>query len=77
MSIYPEYEGKRSLFVPQPGKLPGLSLEIATDKRFTKLLTGEDPFNIERSWIFCGARACIYGRGGIVTYAFSGVGLAL
>src|SRR5258707_12502353 len=32
MSIYPEYKATRSLFQPDPGKLPGFTVEITTDK---------------------------------------------
>src|SRR5688572_17418228 len=32
MSIYPEYKATRSLFQPDPGKLPGFTVEISTDK---------------------------------------------
>src|SRR5947207_3609347 len=32
MSIYPEYKAMRSLFQPDPGKLPGFTVEISTDK---------------------------------------------
>lgn len=32
MSIYPEYKARRSLFQPDPGKVPGFTVEIATDK---------------------------------------------
>jgi L-rhamnonate dehydratase len=32
MSIYPEYKAKRSLFLPDPGKVPSFTVEIATDK---------------------------------------------
>src|SRR5690242_21848636 len=32
MSIYPEYKARRSLFLPDPGKVPGFTVEIATDK---------------------------------------------
>jgi L-rhamnonate dehydratase len=32
MSIYPEYKAMRSLFLPDSGKLPGFTVEIATDK---------------------------------------------
>jgi L-rhamnonate dehydratase len=31
MSIYPEYKATRSLFFPDPGKMPGFTVEIATD----------------------------------------------
>src|SRR5882724_10346376 len=32
MSIYPQYKAMRSLFFPDPGKVPGFTVEIATDK---------------------------------------------
>ena len=32
MSIYPQYKAARSLFFPDPGKLPGFTVEIGTDK---------------------------------------------
>src|SRR5881227_2939222 len=32
MSIYPEYKATRSLFQPDPGKLPAFTVEITTDK---------------------------------------------
>jgi L-rhamnonate dehydratase len=32
MSIYPEYKATRSLFFPDPGKVPGFTVEISTDK---------------------------------------------
>ena len=32
MSIYPEYKAQRSLFMPDPGKLEGFTVEISTDK---------------------------------------------
>ena len=32
MSVYPEYKAMRSLFLPDPGKMPGFTVEIATDK---------------------------------------------
>src|SRR5215472_15317904 len=32
MSIYAEYKAQRSLFLPDPGKLPGFTVEISTDK---------------------------------------------
>lgn len=32
MSIYPDYKAERSLFMPDPGKLPGFTVEVATDK---------------------------------------------
>jgi L-rhamnonate dehydratase len=35
MSIYPEYKATRSLFFPDPGKMPGFTVEITTDKGIT------------------------------------------
>ena len=32
MSIYPEYKAKRSLFMPDPGKVPRFTVEVATDR---------------------------------------------
>ncbi|HXE15202.1 MAG TPA: enolase C-terminal domain-like protein [Bryobacteraceae bacterium] len=32
MSIYPEYKAKRSLFMPDPGKVPSFTVEVATDR---------------------------------------------
>ncbi len=32
MSIYPEYKATRSLFLPDPGKVPGATVEISTNK---------------------------------------------
>jgi L-rhamnonate dehydratase len=32
MSIYPEYKATRSLFFPDPGKVPSFTVEITTDK---------------------------------------------
>src|ERR1700677_1537783 len=32
MSGYPEYKAQRSLFMPDPGKLGGFTVEISTDK---------------------------------------------
>ena len=32
MSIYPEYKATRSLFQPDPGKVPSATVEITTDK---------------------------------------------
>ena len=95
MSIYAEYKAQRSLFMPDPDRLPGFTVEISTDKgvkgygmggmgggviveeHFTKLLLGKDPFDIERIWDILWRSSMYYGRGGIVTYAISGVDLAL
>src|SRR5581483_3083219 len=95
MSIYPAYKARRSLFMPDPGKLEGFTVEISTDKgvkgygtggiaggevvsgHFTKLLMGEDPFNIERLWDIMWRSSMYYGQAGVVPNAISGVDLAL
>jgi L-rhamnonate dehydratase len=95
MSIYEEYKATRSLFMPDPGKLPGFTVEISTDKgvkgygsggpgggtvvmeHFTKLLGGEDPFNVERIWDILWRSSMSYGRAGIAINAISGVDLAV
>jgi L-rhamnonate dehydratase len=95
MSIYPEYKAMRSLFMPDPGKVPGFTVEISTDKgvkgygqggpgggyviqeHLTKLLIGEDPFNVERIWDILWRSTMSYGRKGLVINAISGVDLAI
>ena len=95
MSVYPEYKAQRTLFMPDPGKLEGFTVEISTDKgvkgygsggigggqvvtgHLTKLLIGEDPFNIERIWDILFRSSMYYGQGGVVPNAISGVDLAL
>jgi len=95
MSIYPQYKATRSLWMPDPGKLPGFTVEITTDKgvkgygaggagggpvvmeHFTKLLVGENPFDIERLWDTLWRSSMPYGREGIAINAISGVDLAL
>ncbi|HYW43300.1 MAG TPA: enolase C-terminal domain-like protein [Bryobacteraceae bacterium] len=47
------------------------------EQHFTKLLVGEDPFNVERIWDILWRSSMYYGRGGLVTYAISGVDIAL
>lgn len=40
MSIYPKYKAMRSLFQPDPGKLEGFTVEVATDKGVKGIGTG-------------------------------------
>ncbi len=40
MSIYPEYKAMRSLFFPDPGKVPSFTVEISTDKGIKGYGTG-------------------------------------
>ncbi|HZT33312.1 MAG TPA: enolase C-terminal domain-like protein [Bryobacteraceae bacterium] len=44
---------------------------------FTKLLLGEDPFNVERIWDILWRSSMYYGRAGVVINAISGVDLAV
>ena len=50
--------------------------EVVTG-HFTKLLIGEDPFNIERIWDILFRSSLSYGQAGVVANAISGVDLAL
>ncbi|MBL0160109.1 MAG: L-rhamnonate dehydratase [Bryobacterales bacterium] len=95
MSIYEKYKATRSLFFPDAGKVPGFTVEIATDKgvkgygsggaaggvvvegHLTKLLLGEDPFDIEKLWDILWRSTMHYGRMGVTMNAISGVDLAL
>ncbi len=47
------------------------------EKHLTKLLLGEDPFNVERLWDILWRSTMYYGRKGVVINAISGVDLAL
>lgn len=47
------------------------------EKHLTKLLIGEDPFNIERIWDIMWRSTMYYGRAGAVIHGISGVDLAL
>ena len=92
MSIYPEYKAQRSLFFPQLGPFKveistdkgvkgygegGTGGGQIVERHFTKLLTGEDPFNLERIWDILWRSSMAYGRAGVVINAISGVDLAL
>jgi L-rhamnonate dehydratase len=47
------------------------------EQHFTKLLMGEDPFNVERIWDILWRSSMSYGRAGLVINAISGVDLAV
>jgi L-rhamnonate dehydratase len=55
----------------------GIAGGAVVEKHFTKLLVGEDPFNIERIWDILWRSSMYYGRAGVVINAISGVDLAL
>lgn len=93
MSIYPKYKARRSLFMaddlgPVAVEIatdkgikgigfggPGCSFVI--ERHLTKLLMGEDPFNVEALWDIMWRSTLYYGRKGLVIHAISAVDLAL
>ena len=93
MSIYPKYKARRDLFMaddlgPEAVEIatdkgikgigyggPGCSFVI--EKHLTKLLMGEDPFDVERLWDIMWRSTMYYGRKGLVVHAISAVDLAL
>jgi L-alanine-DL-glutamate epimerase-like enolase superfamily enzyme len=93
MSIYPKYKARRELFMandlgPDAVEIatdkgvtgigfggPGCSFVI--ERHLTKLLMGEDPFNIEKLWDIMWRSTMYYGRKGLVINAISAVDLAL
>lgn len=93
MSIYPKYKARRSLFMagdmgPTAVQIltnkgvsgigyggPGANFVI--EKHLTKLLIGEDPFDVERLWDIMWRSTLYYGRKGLVVHAISAVDNAL
>jgi L-rhamnonate dehydratase len=93
MSIYPKYKAQRSLFMaddlgPSVVQIttdkgvsgigyggPGAGFVI--EKHLTKLLLGEDPFNIEQLWDILWRSTLYYGRKGLVVHAISAIDNAL
>ena len=93
MSIYPKYKPRRSLFMagdmgPMAVQIltdkgvsgigyggPGANFVI--EKHLTKLLLGEDPFDVERLWDIMWRSTLYYGRKGMVVHAISAVDNAL
>ncbi|MFN8006601.1 MAG: enolase C-terminal domain-like protein [Terriglobia bacterium] len=93
MSVYPKYKPQRSLFMaddlgPEVVEIttdkglsgigvggPGAGFVI--EKHLTKLLLGEDPFNVEQLWDILWRSTVYYGRKGLVVHAISAVDNAL
>lgn len=93
MSIYPKYKARRDSFMaddlgPDAVEIttdkgikgigfggPGCSFVI--EKHLTKLLFGEDPFNVEELWDIMWRSTLYYGRKGLVIHALSAVDMAL
>jgi len=93
MSVYPKYKARRELFMandlgPDAVEIatdkgvtgigfggPGCSFVI--ERHLTKLLMGEDPFNIEKLWDIMWRSTMYYGRKGLVINAISAIDLAL
>lgn len=55
----------------------GIAGGLIVEKHLTKLLLGEDPFNVEKLWDIIWRSTMYYGRMGAVIHAISGVDLAL
>jgi L-rhamnonate dehydratase len=93
MSIYPKYKPQRSLFMaddlgPEAVEITtdkgvrgigygGAGAGFVIEKHLTKLLLGEDPFNIEQLWDILWRSTLYYGRKGLVVHAISAVDGAL
>ncbi|MBZ5561766.1 MAG: L-rhamnonate dehydratase [Acidobacteriia bacterium] len=93
MSIYPKYKAQRDSFMandlgPEAVEIttdkgikgigfggPGCSFVI--ERHLTKLLLGEDPFNVEELWDIMWRSTLYYGRKGLVVHAISAVDMAL
>lgn len=93
MSIYPRYKARRDSFMandlgPEAVEIttdkgvkgvgfggPGCSFVI--ERHLTKLLLGEDPFNVEELWDIMWRSTLYYGRKGLVIHAISAVDMAL
>jgi len=93
MSIYPKYKPRRELFMandlgPDAVEIstdkgvtgigfggPGCSFVI--ERHLTKLLLGEDPFDVEKLWDIMWRSTLYYGRKGLVVHAISAVDIAL
>ncbi len=93
MSIYPKYKPRRELFMandlgPDAVEIstdkgvtgigfggPGCSFVI--EKHLTKLLLGEDPFDVEELWDIMWRSTLYYGRKGLAVHAISAVDIAL
>lgn len=93
MSIYPKYKARRDLFmandlgpeaveIATDGGINGLGFggpgcSFVIERHLTKLLLGEDPFNVEELWDIMWRSTLYYGRKGLVVHAISAVDLAL
>lgn len=93
LSIYPRFKPRRSLFFAEdlgPSTVmletdkgitgfgyggPGAALVV--DRHLSKLLLGEDPFQVERLWDIMWRGTLYYGRKGLVVHAISAVDNAL
>ena len=93
MSIYPKYKAQRDSFMandlgPEAVEIttdkgikgigfgwPGCSFVI--ERHLTKLLLGEDPFDVEELWDIMWRSTLYYGRKGLVVHAISAVDMAL
>jgi len=93
MSIYPKYKARRSSFLPRdlgPEAVEittdkgvkgigygGPGAGFVVEKHLSRLVIGEDPFNVEKLWDIMWRSTMSYGRKGLVIHAISAVDLAL
>jgi L-rhamnonate dehydratase len=93
MSIYAKYKPMRSLFMADDLGAEAIEITtdkgvkgigyggpgagFVIEKHLTKLLLGEDPFNIEQIWDILWRSTLYYGRKGLVIHAISAVDNAL
>lgn len=93
MSIYPKYKPRRSLFMADDLGPPAVEISTdkgvtgigfggpgagyVIEKHLSKLLIGEDPFDIDRLWDVMWRSTLYYGRKGVAVHAISAVDNAL
>lgn len=93
MSIYPKYKARRDSFMannlgPEAVEITtdkgikgigfgGAACSYVIEGHLTKLLMGEDPFNVEELWDIMWRSTLYYGRKGVVVNALSAVDMAL
>lgn len=93
LSIYPRFKPRRSLFfaddlgprtvvVETDKGITGIGhggpgAGFVADRHLSKLLVGEDPFQVERLWDIMWRGTLYYGRRGVVVHAISAVDNAL
>jgi len=93
MSIYPKYKARRDSFMADDLGADAVEITtdkgvkgigfggpgcgFVIERHLTKLLMGEDPFNVEELWDIMWRSTLYYGRKGLVIHALSAVDMAL